>query len=343
MNTLTYLSRQFDVLASPRAPPSTPSEERTSFLTDGGSRSLQLDGTSDASLKRVKTWSTKSFLLPPTQQPIGRSTPKRSFSSPADVVGMAALSPRPVKETLSEAPIRSKSAVESLIRRTFLVRVFFMMWGALRAAWASLIQRDISRAADMAAEEGIEKEVKKAESAQPDTQHVLLSSQTSPTHRQIIPAFPPPSSTFTLPITLSLRSRKDPSIHIYSEPRPESDPSLPTQLSLPASQSGSTSRASPPPTRKTPFHLQQKTLVLDLDETLIHSTSKPMFASGPGGSGLLALGGFGKRNKGAGHVVEVVLGGRITSYHVYKRPFVDYFLRKARVPFNYRSYLANGI
>lgn len=36
---------------------------------------------------------------------------------------------------------------------------------------------------------------------------------------------------------------------------------------------------------------------------------------------------FGRKNKGAGHVVEVVLGGRSTLYHVYKRPFVDFFLR----------------
>jgi len=92
---------------------------------------------------------------------------------------------------------------------------------------------------------------------------------------------------------------------------------------------GGASRSETPPfpNRKTPFHLP-KTLVLDLDETLIHSTSRPIFASGSNGSGLLGLGGFGKRNKGAGHVVEVVMGGRSTLYHVYKRPFVDYFLRK---------------
>ncbi|KIM23710.1 hypothetical protein M408DRAFT_77067 [Serendipita vermifera MAFF 305830] len=54
-----------------------------------------------------------------------------------------------------------------------------------------------------------------------------------------------------------------------------------------------------------------KTLVLDLDETLIHSTSRPLRAHAE-----------------AGHMVEVVLGGRCTLYHVYKRPFVDYFLRK---------------
>ncbi|KAF4619594.1 hypothetical protein D9613_005215 [Agrocybe pediades] len=81
----------------------------------------------------------------------------------------------------------------------------------------------------------------------------------------------------------------------------------------------------PPVPKKTPFHLP-KTLVLDLDETLIHSTSRPIPYQ-PSGSGLLSLGSFGKSNKPAGHMVEVVLGGRSTLYHVYKRPFVDFFLR----------------
>ncbi|KAJ9127095.1 hypothetical protein QFC24_001330 [Naganishia onofrii] len=91
----------------------------------------------------------------------------------------------------------------------------------------------------------------------------------------------------------------------------------------------------------TPFH-RPKTLILDLDETLIHSTSRPMSlqSSGMGsGSGMMGIqlsglfsggkhqrGGGGAR--GEGHVVEVVLGGRSTLYHVYKRPYVDHFLKK---------------
>ncbi|KNZ51758.1 hypothetical protein VP01_3821g2 [Puccinia sorghi] len=68
---------------------------------------------------------------------------------------------------------------------------------------------------------------------------------------------------------------------------------------------------------------RNKTLVLDLDETLIHSTSR--------------LGGIGggkswsnQSNTSAGlkvRVVEVVLDGRIVVYHVYKRPWVDFFLK----------------
>lgn len=83
-----------------------------------------------------------------------------------------------------------------------------------------------------------------------------------------------------------------------------------------------------------------KTLVLDLDETLIHSTSRTPTASyGQGlfsagglgfgiGSGGIGFGIWGGKKTGPGHMVEVVLGGRSTLYHVYKRPFVDYFLKK---------------
>jgi hypothetical protein len=48
-----------------------------------------------------------------------------------------------------------------------------------------------------------------------------------------------------------------------------------------------------------------------------------------GGGGLLGLSGlFGGTRQGGGHMIEVVLGGKSTLYHVYKRPFVDFFLRK---------------
>lgn len=52
-----------------------------------------------------------------------------------------------------------------------------------------------------------------------------------------------------------------------------------------------------------------------------------LFSSGllAGAGGLLGKGGDKAR---AGHMVEVVLNGRVTLYTVYKRPFVDYFLRK---------------
>lgn len=54
--------------------------------------------------------------------------------------------------------------------------------------------------------------------------------------------------------------------------------------------------------------LRTKTLVLDLDETLIHSTSR-------GG-------------RAHAHMVEVMMDKHAILYYVYKRPHVDYFLRK---------------
>ncbi|PLW45688.1 hypothetical protein PCASD_07073 [Puccinia coronata f. sp. avenae] len=68
---------------------------------------------------------------------------------------------------------------------------------------------------------------------------------------------------------------------------------------------------------------RNKTLVLDLDETLIHSTSR---LGGIGGGKSWST----QANSSAGlkvRVVEVVLDGRIVVYHVYKRPWVDFFLK----------------
>lgn len=53
----------------------------------------------------------------------------------------------------------------------------------------------------------------------------------------------------------------------------------------------------------------QKTLVLDLDETLVHSTSKS------------------SRNYDT--MIEVLVGKTSCLYYVFKRPFVDVFLKKA--------------
>ncbi|KAG0300039.1 Nuclear envelope morphology protein 1 [Dissophora globulifera] len=53
---------------------------------------------------------------------------------------------------------------------------------------------------------------------------------------------------------------------------------------------------------------RKKTLVLDLDETLIHSTSRG--------------------SRAQGYMVEVLVDRHACLYYVYKRPHVDYFLKK---------------
>lgn len=104
--------------------------------------------------------------------------------------------------------------------------------------------------------------------------------------------------------------------------------------SVPLSQTTTIPGPPPPAPRihQTPFH-HQKTLILDLDETLIHSTSRPMSSAASAGGGLLGLSfggllGGGRRSRREGHTVEVVLNGRSTTYYVYKRPYVDHFLKK---------------
>ena len=148
------------------------------------------------------------------------------------------------------------------------------------------------------------------------------------------PTYPPPPLIQPLPVNPVTRAPHPdvavrPPLFEIREATAAEYPLVLHHVAIIRSADSDTSRTPTPtlPKGKTPLH-QPKTLVLDLDETLIHSTSRPM--SHAPGSGLLNSFGIGRRNKGAGHMVEVVLGGRSTLYHVYKRPFVDYFLRKVR-------------
>lgn len=317
MNSLAYLSRQFDVLASAKTPPSTPSSDRPPFIGDR----LGKERASDPELPRVSTWSTKSFLFP--SSPNATSTaPKRSFSSPAFAsirkLGLQS-SITPSASPDVEARPWSKSQVERIIRRIFFIRVFVLVWDNLRAAWLSLWkhgrleEHPISiSTADKTLEVG--EETMKGDLVQP------LSPAPS-----ILPA--------------SLSHTSDPTQHISIElavPSSTSPPTIIRSSDYPLDVSRSST-----PSRKTPFNLP-KTLVLDLDETLIHSTSRPMHSSG-GGGGFFGLGSFRTRNKGASHMVEVVLGGRSTLYHVYKRPFVDFFLRTVRCCPSLLAHLYQGI
>jgi CTD nuclear envelope phosphatase 1 len=219
-----------------------------------------------------------------------------------------------------ETQVTLESHVENIIRRIFFIRVFALVWERLRAAWLSLWRRELFErelsppGVEEVRKGGDEKAIVETSSLEP--QAIVLDSHS------LIPSSIVSRTTYK-PFLAFLKPKQESKSHSLATP---STPQH-TALLLRPPESASTSRSPTPvlAARKTPFHLQ-KTLVLDLDETLIHSTCRPLHTSGSGG-GFFGLGSFGGRNKGASHMVEVVLGGRSTLYHVYKRPFVDFFLR----------------
>lgn len=356
MNSLAYLSRQFDVLASPRAPPSTPVLETAPLLSDPDAA---------ATLKRVQTWSTKS-LAAAASSASGSYSPwglKRSYSSPADVQpdaqSAAALPPPPNARSpppaaapaptrpasrrpsvsASEKALRPKLRSESLFRRVFFVHVLVALWHHLCGLWQSVRGRVAPAGAleEAAADDASDDEKDTEDEAKGARPPVLQVEQPPPIPPPILPAalavLHPPLHRANSDTTVPLVDVKAPLDFVSPAPAPV------TALARTTEQS-----RAPTPTlgaRKTPLHLP-KTLVLDLDETLIHSTSRPM--NSPTSGSFLGSLGIGRRNRGMGHTVEVTLGGRSTLYHVYKRPFVDYFLRKVRrrVVIHLSSPLTNG-
>lgn len=339
MNSLTYLSRQFDVLASARTPPSTPAAETVPLLPEA-------DNGEIAGLKRVQTWSTKP-LFPLSLGDSSTPSLQRSYSSPSEIHPsdptlqssvsasvpsqpstrrMSKPSSRRPSVAASEKGIRPKSSTETVLRRIFFIRVLLSLWHWLYNLWLSITrQNGLVRAPDVVVEEGTDEDEKDSDDEVKDEKPLGLELHPAPPNP--IPIQPPLAATtpeYINPVTRS----------VSSPPPPQFDPPVIIEsgstitVTTASRVHDSPNRRTPTPTlptHKTPLH-RQKTLVLDLDETLIHSTSRPLDAHH--GGGLLSTLGIGRRNKGAGHTVEVVLGGRSTIYHVYKRPFVDYFLRK---------------
>jgi CTD nuclear envelope phosphatase 1 len=148
---------------------------------------------------------------------------------------------------------------------------------------------------------------------------VTVSDPPPPQNR--FEALPPPPSILTNGHDSARKLQLSPSVPTALLTRGKLLPNPLTTSVLVSSVTSSRATTPPPPIQpitrqKTPFHLR-KTLILDLDETLIHSTSRPLLQPGAG-----------RKWKGQSHTVEVVLGGRSTVYHVYKRPYVDHFLKK---------------
>lgn len=341
MNSLTYLSRQFDVLAAARTPPSTPSVEHAQLLADDDKTPL----------KRVQTWSQKSFVQPspsPSNSSGSASAApwslRRSYSSPAEV--------NPAEPSTSNAPSSSTQAspipsgsrppsrrpslsssekaarlnrVESIFYRIFFVRVLIALWHYVLGLWRS-VNAKLAPPNNQGSRSVVAQELNDEDEKDEGVQGKDEEKPPIQVHPATPTPPPLPLPMFNLP-SLS-RTNTDPGV-VFADTKSPS----PVAGSVPpvtSTRAGELPRTSTPPgsaVRKMPLHLP-KTLVLDLDETLIHSTSRPMDYRASGG--ILSSLGFGRRNKGVGHTVEVVLGGRSTVYHVYKRPFVDYFLRKVR-------------
>lgn len=344
MNSLTYLSRQFDALASARTPPSTPTTEKQHPF------SSEAYGTDVSKLKRTMTWSKSFGQGQPSRAETGNST-KRSFSLPSIAVPSPSAKPpfqatntgsKPIPSIVEQTP----RPIPQRIRRLYLIRTFVVVWNTLCEAWRCLIRnssilllgRKVTKemAVESEMEAGDEKD-SDADDFDPIVARAPSKFRTISEHSSEESSYPfvrtEESGSSTSSSLQSSVSTDFASTAAVTKAKPSNLLPNPFTFSLltqtPRSSSPTLSLPSTPPIhphlRKTPFHLP-KTLVLDLDETLIHSTSRPMTGHGSGGTGLLGLGG--RRNKGAGHMVEVVLGGRSTLYHVYKRPFVDYFLRK---------------
>jgi CTD nuclear envelope phosphatase 1 len=204
--------------------------------------------------------------------------------------------------------------------------MLLLLWNALCTLWASVTGRPLPT------EKGKEKAPAAVEEAETDekesSEDEVSSSDKGSLHLRMTP---PTSTPTSIPSSPQLQNPAIVSIKRQLH-RTVSEPPIPPDTATPPTTTPpGTGTQTPSQLKKTPFRLLPKTLVLDLDETLIHSTSRPMLYPGSARSGLLELIGLGKKNKGAGHTVEVILGGRRTLYHVYKRPFVDYFLRKVRV------------
>jgi hypothetical protein len=339
MNSLNYLSRQLDGLASSRTPPNTPTTEFPVHPPLQPSPSADDFNIVHRAAENT-AWSLRSLVAPPP--PL-----RRSHSIPART---PMLRRHPSIRTAIRAKAQPTS--QSVFRRIFFVRILELIWHALCNAATSLRVDDlwherrlyprgfrprrrpgsavVGQEPSVEGQEGMDLPAQQlgAEQALSHSESVIKSPVSAHTPSSAVNHLPVARTTTAPGATLSSR----PSL-AYAQPQlfaavmPTPPPSrTPTPTYSP-------SAGLPIAPRKTPFHLP-KTLVLDLDETLIHSTSRPLPAAGIRGL-------FGTR-RAASHTVEVVMGGRSTLYHVYKRPFVDYFLRKVRVANLSHSHLRGG-
>jgi len=334
MNSLSYLSRQFDAIvasssssssSSAAAPPS--SNRPRSASSPGPSHNPPRRASLPSSLypprpsirqsRRISA--TFRLLDTPTSSTISIPTPQ-SPTEQTPVGPFVPSSQSPMSPSTSQQ-IHPKSPPD-LVSQLAFVRVLFALWALVRNTWRSL-----SRGRHPVPEPEIEV------GSEPATQEVVGpeggadQDDSSGEEGIIIQRKYRPDLWHRLEVQdLHPKLLLSPFTNIGNDP----------PIRMPAKESSTPMRLTPTPPpmsqqppRPTPFH-SQKTLVLDLDETLIHSTSRPFTNFSHSPSSLFGLKAFRRGSLCNSHTVEVVLGGKRTTYHVYKRPFVDYFLRKVR-------------
>ena len=331
MNSLSYLSRQFDAIvasssfsaaaASSHRPRSASSPGPSQTFPRRASLPPSLHSARPSLRQSRRISATFRFLDAPTSSTVPIPTPQSPTEQtpvgPFVPSSQSPMSPSTTQHILPKSP-------PDLISQLAFVRVLFALWTLVRNTWRSL---SIRRRHSVP---GPEIEVE----SEPTPQEVVRSQGTIDLDDD--------SSDEGIVV----RRRHKPTILQYEiqDLHPESLLSLPATIfnaklfRTPVKESSSPMRLTPTPPpisqqphRPTPFH-SQKTLVLDLDETLIHSTSRPFTNFSHSPSSLFGLKAFRRGSLGNCHTVEVMLGGKCTTYHVYKRPFVDYFLRKVRPP-----------
>lgn len=323
MNSLSYLSRQFDAIVassssssnrsrSPSSPgPSQPSPRRTSMLS-----SLHPPRSPVRQLRRISA--TLRFLDSPASPAVSLPTPQ-SPTEQTPVGPFVPASQSPMAPSTSQQ-LHPKSSPD-LISQLAFVRVLFALWALVRNIWRSLSIRgrhSVPEPEIEAESESVPQDAARSEGGidlddDGDRDVIVIRRKPRPSPLQQYETHElHPESLLSPPA----KSWNDKLIRAPAKECPS--PMRLTPTPPPISQH---------PPRTTPFH-SQKTLVLDLDETLIHSTSRPFANFSHSPSSLFGLKAFRRGSLGTSHTVEVVLGGKCTTYHVYKRPFVDYFLRK---------------
>ena len=324
MNSLSYLSRQFDAIVASSSSSGPPRSASSPGPSQGPPRRISLPSSlhpPHPSIRQSRRISaTFRFLDAPASSAFPIPTPQ-SPTEQTPVGSFVPSSQSPMSPSTSQQ-IHPKSSPD-LISQLAFVRVLLALWTLVRNAWRSLsirarhsvpepeievgseqVPQDAVRSDggidldDDSGEEGIVIRCKHKSS--------LLQYEVQDLHPELLLSPPRNSSNDKL---------------IRTPEKGCPSPMRLTPTPPPISQH---------PPRPTPFHYQ-KTLVLDLDETLIHSTSRPFANFSHSPSSLFGLKAFRRGSLGNSHTVEVVLGGKCTTYHVYKRPFVDYFLRKVRL------------